>query len=67
MPVSDTEEAALIIKRAPGGIEALPDADRARVAAMPDQQLDRAQEVLKGLILYQHITSAPKPQKVAVK
>ena len=67
VPVSDTEEAALIIKRAPGGIEALPDADRARVAAMPDQQLDRAQEVLKGLILYQHITSAPKPQKVAVK
>ena len=67
VPVSDTEEAALIIKRAPGGIEALPDADRARVAALPDQQLDRAQEVLKGLILYQHITSAPKPQKVAVK
>ena len=67
VPVSDTEEAALIIKRAPGGIEALPDAERARVAALPDQQLDRAQEVLKGLILYQHLTSAPKPQKVAAK
>ena len=42
-------------------------AERARVAALPDQQLDRAQEVLKGLILYQHLTSAPKPQKVAAK
>ena len=66
VPVSDAEEAALVIKRAPGGVEALSDAERARVLAVQDQQLERARETLTGLLLYQHMT-ATAPQRVAAK
>ena len=67
VPVTDAEEAAQIIKREPGGIDSLPDAERARVAATPDRQLERAEDVLKGLILYQRMVKAPAQQKMAAK
>jgi carboxyl-terminal processing protease len=67
VPVTDADEAALLIKRSPGGIEAIPDRDRATVEAVHDEQLERAEDLLKGLILYRQITSAPKSEKMAAK
>jgi carboxyl-terminal processing protease len=49
---SDDEEAAIIVRRAPGGIETLDEKDRERVEATPDPQLNRAMDVLKGILLF---------------
>jgi carboxyl-terminal processing protease len=67
VPVTDTEEAALLIKRSPGGVEALSDKDRVIVEAVHDEQLERAEDLLKGLILYNHLAETPKPEKMAAK
>jgi carboxyl-terminal processing protease len=67
VPVTDADEAALLLKRSPGGIEAVPDLERATVEAVHDEQLERAEDLLKGLILYQQMTTAPKPEKMAAK
>jgi len=65
--MSDDDEAALIIQRTPGGIESLNEADRTHVEAVRDGQLDRAEDLLKGILLYDTLTSAPKPGKMAAK
>jgi len=67
VPLTDAEEAAILIKRAPGGVESLPEKDRASVLAMHDEQLDRAEDLLKGLMIYDQLTAAPKPEKMAAK
>jgi carboxyl-terminal processing protease len=67
VPISDSEEAALLIQRSPGGAESLPDKERAAVEAVHDEQLERAQDVLRGLIAYDRLTAAPKPAKMAAK
>jgi carboxyl-terminal processing protease len=67
LPVSDVEEAALLLKRTPGGVEALPEKDRARVQAIRDEQLDRAEDLLKGLMIYDSLKGDAKPEKVAAK
>lgn len=68
--MTDDEEAVVLLKRAPGGVESLDEAERARVRDMRDPQLDRAMDVLKGIILFEARAPAeesPKgrPQKVA--
>jgi len=67
VPLTDAEEAAILIKRTPGGVDSLPEKDRAGVVASRDEQMDRAEDLLKGLILYDRLTSTPKPQKMAAK
>ena len=67
VPLTDAEEAAILVKRTPGGMESLPDKERASVAASRDEQMDRAEDLLKGLILYERMAGANKPQKVAAK
>ena len=67
VPVTDTEEAALLIKRSPGGVESLPERDRAAVEAVQDEQLDRAEDLLKGLIIYNQLAGTAKPEKMAAK
>lgn len=67
VPVSDEEEAAVLLKRAPGGIGSLPEPDRARILGIRDEQSDRARDLLKGLIIYETLNGAPKPEKVAAK
>ena len=64
VPMSDAEQADLIIKRSPGGLESLDEKDRARVENSRDNQLDRADDLLKGILLYGELS---KPEKVAVK
>jgi carboxyl-terminal processing protease len=67
VPITDTEEAALLIKRSPGGVESLPDRDRATIEAVQDKQLDRAEDLLKGLIIYDQIAGKQNPAKMAAK
>ncbi|HEX4343068.1 MAG TPA: S41 family peptidase [Verrucomicrobiae bacterium] len=52
VPMSDQQEHDLSVRRTPGGLESLDDTERARVEADSDPQLDRATDLLKGLILY---------------
>ena len=66
VPVTDSEEAALLLKRSPGGTDVLTDQQRAAVATVHDEQLERAEDLLKGLILYKHL-AAESPARVAAK
>lgn len=50
--MSDEDERDLALQRSPGGLDSLEGAERQRVAAVKDTQLDRALEVLKGISLY---------------
>jgi carboxyl-terminal processing protease len=49
---TDEEEAAILMRRAPGGLETLEDDERERVEAVPDPQMNRAMDVLKGILLF---------------
>ncbi|HEY1490117.1 MAG TPA: S41 family peptidase, partial [Verrucomicrobiae bacterium] len=64
VPMNDSEEADLLIKRSPGGLESLGEKDRARVEESRDMQLDRAEDLLKGILLYGELS---QPEKVAAK
>jgi len=65
VPVTDFEEAALMMQRSPGGIESLPDKLQPAVRAVHDTQLERAEDVIKGLLIYSSLN--PVPEKVAAK
>ena len=59
VPMTDEQEADLIIQRAPGGAESLDEPIRQRVLQAADAQLDRAHDLLKGLLLYHARSSGP--------
>jgi carboxyl-terminal processing protease len=65
VPVTDFEEAALMMQRSPGGIESLPDKVQPEVRAVHDTQLERAEDLMKGLLIYSSLN--PVPEKVAAK
>ena len=67
VPLSDADEAALLLKRTPGGLDGLPVGNRARVDEIHDEQLERAEDLLKGLLLYDQLSRAPKSGKMAAK
>jgi carboxyl-terminal processing protease len=58
VPMTDAQEAALIVKRAPGGVESLNEKERKEVVNVQDNQLDRAEDLLKGILLYSEMTQA---------
>ena len=66
VPLTDTEEAALLFKRSPGALESLNDNERASVLKVHDLQLERAEDLLKGILLYDTLNGS-KPEKVATK
>ena len=49
---TDEEEGAILLRRAPGGIETLEGKDRERFENIRDPQLDRAMDMLKGILLF---------------
>jgi carboxyl-terminal processing protease len=65
--ITDFEEAALIRRSMPGGVESLPDEMQAVVKNVHDTQLERAEDVLKGILLYDAMNAGGKSQKMAVK
>jgi len=52
VPLTDDEERDIMLKRMPGGIESLDEKERERVANSRDPQLDRATDLLKGILLF---------------
>jgi carboxyl-terminal processing protease len=60
VPMTDEEMRDIFLKRTPGGIESLPEADQERVRNARDVQLDRAVDLLKALMLYTKDRPAPK-------
>jgi len=52
VPLTDEEERQIILQRTPGGLESLEPAEREVVAKARDAQLDRAMDLLKGVILF---------------
>jgi carboxyl-terminal processing protease len=65
VPMSDEAEAALLISGSPGGLESLDENDRAQAKKFRDVQLDRAEDLLKGILLYGELEKVP--EKVAAK
>lgn len=67
VPLTVEEEEALYLKRLPGGVESLDPALRERVRKVRDVQLDRAEDFLKGVLLYRdRAASQQRAQDVAV-
>jgi carboxyl-terminal processing protease len=64
VPMTEEQEFAFLLTRLPGGLESLDAAKRDRVAQIQDVQLDRAEDLLKGILLYGEFS---KPKKVAAK
>jgi carboxyl-terminal processing protease len=52
VPLTDDEDRDLQLKRTPGGIELQSDKDRERIKNAHDPQLDRATDLLKGILLF---------------
>lgn len=68
IPMTPEEEEALYYKRLPGGVEGLDENVREKVKNIHDIQLERAQDFLKGVILYRDRASVTKrPAQVAVQ
>ena len=67
VPLSDADEAALLLKRTPGGLDGIPSGARAHVDEIHDEQLERAEDLLRGLLLYDKLTGDASLKKVAVK
>jgi carboxyl-terminal processing protease len=63
VPMTQAEETDLEYKQMPGGLEVLSPKDRERVEALHDRQLDRAMDLLKGVLLYAQ--RSPGPSRVA--
>ncbi|HTJ00719.1 MAG TPA: S41 family peptidase [Dongiaceae bacterium] len=64
VPMTDAEERDVLLKRTVGGVESLTPQDRDRVLASHDVQLDRAEDMLKGLMLYTKLeknSAGPEP------
>ncbi len=52
VPVTDQQERDILLSRTPGGLESLSKKDREAVESSPDPQLQRAEDLLKGIMLY---------------
>jgi hypothetical protein len=62
--VSDFDEAALMIQRTTGAIESFDETNRIRIEKIEDIQLNRAKDLLEGILLYGELS---KPEKMAAK
>jgi carboxyl-terminal processing protease len=59
VPMTGEQEAALLLTRSPGGLEFLDATNRVRVAQIHDAQLERANDLLKGILLYGQLENTP--------
>jgi len=67
VPVTDYQEAAVMLQHTLGAVASLPDNQQAKVKSVRDTQLERAEDVLKGILIYDAMNAAAPPQKVAAK
>ncbi|MEW6157424.1 MAG: S41 family peptidase [Verrucomicrobiota bacterium] len=64
IPMSAEEEELLFLQRVPGGVETLDEEKKLKVKNARDVQLERAQDFLKGMLLYE-ARAKPDARKVA--
>ena len=71
VPMTEEQEAAVVLKRAPGGLETLSETNRVKIENLQVTfQLERAEDLLKGIMLYNTLNDEAqprKPEKVAAK
>lgn len=60
VPMSSEEEEALYLKRVPGGFESLDEPQKERIRHVHDAQLERAQDLLKGVLVFRERASHRK-------
>jgi carboxyl-terminal processing protease len=61
VPLTDDQERDVLLKQSPGGMDSLNEKDRQRAEDARDVQLDRATDLLKGLMLYSERAPAASP------
>ena len=67
VPMSDDEEALLQFKRAPGGLDSFSETNRVQLSKIQDQQLVRAGDLLKGILIYQSMNGSPASAATVAK
>jgi len=67
VPMTDEEERAVALRRAPGGLKSLGEKEREAVSKLRDPQLDRAMDLLKGINLFTQRAPDAKKSKRAVE
>ena len=67
VPITDAEEAVLFMRHTTGGLQSLPPSERVRAEGIRDEQLERATDLLKGLLIYDTLNGAAKPGKLTAK
>lgn len=65
VPMSDTDEEFSRMRMAPGGIAAAPEAQQNRLRDAHDRQLERAEDVLKGILLFTARNGSDAPSKTS--
>lgn len=60
VPMTDEQQAALILKSAPGGLQSLDSTNRLEAEAVKDTQLNRAEDLLKGILIYSGMSDSGK-------
>jgi len=67
VPMRDDEEAMSQLRREPGGFESLSETNQVRLSKIRDPQFNRAEDLLKGILLYNSLNSTPTPAESAAK
>ena len=70
VPMTEEQEAALLVKRQLGGLESLSESNRFSLARIPDVQLERAEELSRDILMSAALNGAATPEapeKMAAK
>lgn len=67
VPTTDEEDRDIRIQLTPGGMESLEPAERDKIKAAHDPQLERAMDLLKGIMLYTDRSNGNSTEKVAAQ
>ena len=65
VPTTDDEDRDIRLQLTPGGVESLDEKERERIKSAHDPQLERAQDLLKGIMLYTDRASDHQTGKMA--
>src|SRR6185503_21190658 len=65
VPITDEEDRDIRLQLTPGGVESLDEKERERIKTSHDPQLERAEDLLKGIMLYTDRATDQAPGKMA--
>jgi carboxyl-terminal processing protease len=67
VPTTDEEDRDIRLQLTPGGVESLDEKERERIKSAHDPQLERAEDLLKGIMLYTDRASDHETGKMAAQ